>query len=145
MTDAGREVPPWVPLLQSAARASGHELRNALNAVVVNLEVVRGRSSSADESIQPFIAQAVEQSEESVQLAEATIALLGLVVNAVGDGGRLRCELSGPYGIRIATDPGEADRASRALKPMASRGAFGADTSGSAVILTIPETRNETQ
>lgn len=141
MTDIGPDLPRWVPLLQSAASASGHELRNALNAVVVNLEVVRSRASAADESIQPFIAQAVEQSGESVRLAEATIALLELLVNAVGNGGRLRCELSGPCAISIATDPRESDRATRALKPMQSRGVFRADASGSAVILTIPETR----
>lgn len=54
-----------------------HDLRNALNAVAVNLEVVRGRSArGADASaIAPFAATASAQLEVA---AAATEALLGL-------------------------------------------------------------------
>ena len=61
-----------VPVLSHVARAAGHELRNSLNALVVNLEVVRSRSS--EPAVQPFLEQSVRQSEESVRLAEQAIA-----------------------------------------------------------------------
>ena len=118
------------------ARASGHELRNALNALVVNLEVVRSRIT--DPATQPFADQAVEQCEESVRLAEASIALLNLVIGAVGPDGLLRCSANDSGGIRILAAEGEAERAVRSLKGLAARGVISVDTSDTTVILSIP-------
>ncbi|MEO8193848.1 MAG: hypothetical protein ABI681_08345 [Gemmatimonadales bacterium] len=130
--------PPWVPVLRDVARLSGHELRNSLNALVVNLEVVRGRADSL-ESLRPFVAQAVEQSEESVRLAEGAIALLNLVVDAVGNSGSLRIEYVEPRGIRIESTEVDAARTTRALGPLSARSPLDAEKRASAVILSIPE------
>ncbi len=144
MTDPTPEQKLWVPVLRKVARASGHELRNALNSVVVNLEVVRSRSESGNPAVQPFIAQAVQQSEESARLAESTIALLNLVVSAVSDDPDVRFDSVGSRGVRIECEAGDSDRVVRALEPMTLRSAFSAGTDGSAVILTIPDTSSET-
>jgi len=140
VTDPDRESPPWAPVLRKLTRTSGHELRNALNALVVNLEVVRSRSGEAGPAVQPFIAQAVEQSEESVRLAEATIALLNLIVGAVGTDGRVDCELLSPRSVRIRATGGEAERAGRFMRAVAARTGIAAEPADSAVILTIPDT-----
>ena len=123
--------------LAAIARAAGHELRNALNALVVNLEVVRSRVTDA--GTQPFADQAVEQSEESVRLAEASIALLNLIVGAIGEDGHFRGTVASD-GIRIEGREEEVERVVRALRSLADRKAVSVDTSGSTVILSIPET-----
>jgi signal transduction histidine kinase len=123
--------------LVAVARASGHELRNALNALVVNLEVVRSRIS--DPATQPFAEQAVRQSEESARLAESAIALLNLVVGAIDADGRFHGSTSDGK-ARVESAEAEIDRTVRALRALAERGAVRVDTSGPAVILSIPET-----
>jgi hypothetical protein len=136
VTDDGPDgSPAWQPVLAKISRASGHEIRNALNALVVNLEVVRSRTD--DESTSLFIRQAVEQSEESVRLAEAAVALLALVTGAIDSSGRLRCDRSGDGAIEIETTEAEAERAVKALKPLADRGAVSVDSRGATVILSI--------
>ncbi|MGK2963885.1 MAG: hypothetical protein ACSLFK_17320 [Gemmatimonadaceae bacterium] len=136
MTDlAPGDTAGTTSVLSHVARAAGHELRNSLNALVVNLEVVRSRSS--EPAVQPFLDQSVSQSEESVRLAEAAIALLNLIVGAVGPDGLLRCRLTGDGGIRIYTMPGESERAGRALKALADRADLSVDASDSSVILRV--------
>ena len=137
MTDAGQGgADVWLPALEKIARASGHELRNALNALVVNLEVVRSRVS--DPQTRPFVDQAVAQSEESVRLAEAAVAILNLVVGAVGADGAMRCAHSADGGVRIEAAGAEVERLVRAVRALESRGAVRVDTSESAVILSTP-------
>ena len=138
MTDPEeRLTPEWVPVLSKISRASGHELRNTLNALVVNLEVVRTRVT--DPSAQPFVAQSIEQAEETVRLAESAIALLNLFVGAIGADGGLRCETSSRRGVSIEATPSEIERVQRALRGLADRGAISVDTSESAIILSIPD------
>lgn len=136
MTDDGRDAPPaWQPVLAKISRASGHEMRNALNALVVNLEVVRSRTN--DDSTSLFVRQAVEQSEESVRLAEAAVALLALVTGAIDSSGRVLCERSSDGAIEIQATEADAERAVKALKPLAERGALSVDSRGATVILSI--------
>jgi hypothetical protein len=134
----GQENALWASVLSHVARASGHELRNSLNALVVNLEVVRSRIPKNDPA-GFFIAQAVEQSEESVRLAEGAIALLNLVVGAMGDGRSPRIISTGPYTARVESSEPEAQRAVYALRALAARTSIRAESADSAVILTIPE------
>lgn len=136
---------PWAPVFRDAARISGHELRNALNALVVNLEVVRSGSGSVDEKLKPFIAQAVEQSEESVRLAEGAIALLNLIAGAVSDTGHVHASYIEPRAVRISTTEGEAVRVARAVAPLASRASVSAEASGTTVILRVFDKESETR
>jgi signal transduction histidine kinase len=134
------ESPAWAPVLRDFARASGHELRNALNALVVNLEVVRSRSDNLDPSVRSFVTQAIEQSEESVRLAEGTIALLNMIVGAVGHGGSLEVDFVAPRGLSIQSSESTAARTAHALSALVSRTPLNAEATATAVILSIPET-----
>ncbi|MBA3340525.1 MAG: hypothetical protein H0T48_01685 [Gemmatimonadaceae bacterium] len=132
---------PWLAVLREVARSSAHEMRNALNGLVVNLEVVRsrtGRDSPELTGIAQFVEDAVAQSEESAKLAEASAALMDLVLGAVGSDGRLHCELEGPRTLRILSTDAEADRAVRALRALGARTGLGAECAGQAVILRFP-------
>jgi signal transduction histidine kinase len=66
----------WAETLQALANVVAHDLRNALNAVAVNLEVVRGRSArGADVSaIAPFAATAAANFETAAAAAEALLS-----------------------------------------------------------------------
>lgn len=94
----------WLPVLREIARTSRHDLRNALNGLVVNLEVVRSRKDSLDPSVQLFLQQAVDQAEESVRRAESTIRLLTSIVDSVDDDGALTAELVGRDGVRLGPE-----------------------------------------
>ena len=139
MTDNSPGSSEWLPVLREFARTSGHELRNALNGLVVNLEVVRVRSSDAGDSGDQFLSQAIEQAEESVRLAEATIALLNMVVASIDGEGEIQARFVAPRGVEIETDESEATRAAKTLNALARRTPFVVDVSGGAVILSIPE------
>ena len=140
MTDtrAGSE-PEWAPVLRDFARASGHELRNALNGLVVNLEVVRARSSTLDDSTHPFLAQAIDQADQTSRIAEGTIALLNMIVSAIDSDGVVKAEFVEPRGVEIESSDAEATRIVRSLSTLVERTSFAADASDGTVILSIPE------
>jgi hypothetical protein len=86
-TSGGRpDLPPpgdesaalWADTLQSLASVVAHDLRNALNAVAVNLEVVRSRSARGAEAsgIAPFAATAATNFETAAAAAEALLAFV---------------------------------------------------------------------
>jgi len=105
VTESKRDAEPeWVGVLRDLARTSRHDLRNALNGLVVNLEVVRSRRAEFDDSLQLFVQQAVDQAEESVQRAERTISLLNSIVDSIDEGGCLRAEMAGPGGVRLGPE-----------------------------------------
>jgi signal transduction histidine kinase len=68
----------WTDTLQSLANIVAHDLRNALNAVAVNLEVVRSRSARGVEAsaIAPFAASAATNFETAAAAAEALLSLV---------------------------------------------------------------------
>lgn len=146
MTEAEQgSVPAWLPVLTEFSRASSHELRNALNALVVNLEVVRSRADQLDASVKPFLLQAVDQGEESVRLAEGTIALLDLLIASIGGDGSLAANFHEPRSITLQAGRDKAERAARALRRVAERAGATVETSESAVILSFPSDRQEKQ
>ena len=74
----GASAALWADALQTVANLVAHDLRNAINAVAVNLEVVRSRSSrGADASgIAPFATTAASQFEVAAGAAEALLSLV---------------------------------------------------------------------
>jgi signal transduction histidine kinase len=66
----------WAESLQAIATVVAHDLRNALNSVAVNLEVVRGRSARGAEAsaIAPFAATAAANFETAAAAAEALLS-----------------------------------------------------------------------
>jgi hypothetical protein len=124
--------------LEAAVSAAAHELRNALNGLLVNLEVVRSMARSSGFSAEPFMTQALSQSEEAASLAEAAIAVMKLFGGALGDGEPVVWTSSSPR--QIAIDGGSrADSVVSALEALSRRGVLTVETSGSTVILRIPE------
>lgn len=124
--------------LEAVASAVGHEMRNALNGLLVNLEVVRSMAQAAGFAADPFMTHALSQSEESARLAEAAIAMMKLVAGAIGDDERVSWVSGHPRQIGIEAGDGAA-AISRALQPLADRGVLYVETSGSTVILRILE------
>ena len=76
MTDP-RLAALWLHALQRLADRAAHELNNALNGVVVNLEVVRARARPEADAgrVAPFAEAAVEQAEGALALTGALLAL----------------------------------------------------------------------
>jgi hypothetical protein len=123
--------------LDAAVSAAGHELRNALNGLLVNLEVVRSMAQAASFTAEPFMTQALSQSEESARLAEAAIAMMKLIAGAISDE-PVSWASSNPLQIGIEAGA-RAEAILTALQPLTSRGVLSVETSGSTVILRIPE------
>lgn len=68
----------WLATLQRALARASHDVRDALNGVSVNLEVVRGRAARADAragTVAPFADAAAQQLERLTTLVEAVLAL----------------------------------------------------------------------
>jgi len=67
----------WAETLQALGNLVAHDLRNALNAVAINLEVVRSRSARGAEAagIAPFAATAASNFEVAAAATEALFAL----------------------------------------------------------------------
>jgi hypothetical protein len=66
----------WASALEALATYVAHDVRNALNGVAVNLEVVRGRAARGADasSITPFAAAAATQFERASAAVEALLA-----------------------------------------------------------------------
>jgi signal transduction histidine kinase len=128
MTEGDASSGEWLRALQSLASRVAHEIRNPLNAVAVNIEVVRSRSErgTVDPSaILPFATAASSELRRASGLVEALLALARPAPNdlaqvagpvvavydalASADGGGVAMDLSeGPTGIDIAADEARA-------------------------------------
>ena len=68
----------WLATFQRALGRASHDVRDALNGVAVNLEVIRGRAAKADvaaAAVAPFAEAAAQQLERLTSLIEAVLAL----------------------------------------------------------------------
>ena len=67
----------WLAMLQRLADRTAHEIRNALNGVAVNLEVVRARSARGTdlESLTPYAASAAAELERVTAQTDALVSL----------------------------------------------------------------------
>ena len=68
----------WLAMLQRVTSGVAHELRNALNGVAVNLEVVRsrsGREGLAASALGSFAGSASDQLEQVIAMTDALMAL----------------------------------------------------------------------
>ena len=92
MTDAasGGEVDA-LSIVREIIRRSGHEIRNALNGVAVNVEVVRSRSGreGAGGAADSFAQRAASDIAKATALTNGTLAIVDAVLAAAA-GGTLR-------------------------------------------------------
>lgn len=78
MTEDEASSTEWLQALQSLATRVAHEIRNPLNAVAVNLEVVRSRcerESVEPRAVLPFATAAAGELERVSRLIDALLAL----------------------------------------------------------------------
>jgi signal transduction histidine kinase len=128
MTEGEASSTEWLRALQSLAARVAHEIRNPLNAVAVNLEVVRSRCERGrvePQAVLPFATAAAGELERVSRLVDALLALsrparsdlavlAGPVITlydalASADGGSVGMDLSeGATGIDIAADDARA-------------------------------------
>lgn len=69
----------WLLTLQAVCGRAAHEVRGSLNAVAVNLEVVRSRSERPDapaSAVAPYTSVAASQLEDVIAMTEAIMALV---------------------------------------------------------------------
>lgn len=141
------EEPEWLPQLRGLVRGSAHETRNALNGLVVNLEVVRSRlaRNGGQESLLAFAETAAAQAEETVRLNEASASLLQLVAGSIGKNGELRCvhSMEPEPSLRFELDVSTAERVMPGLRTLGNVLGFNARTRDGAVILSFPQTSGE--
>lgn len=128
MTEVEASSTEWLRALQSLATRVAHEVRNPLNAVAVNLEVVRSRcerETVEPRAVLPFATAAAGELERVSRLIDAVLALArparndlavlaGPVITvydalASAEGGSVAMDLSeGATGIDIAADDARA-------------------------------------
>jgi hypothetical protein len=77
-----------IQAVREIIRRAGHELRNALSGVSVNVEVVRSRSEreAPAKDLAPFAERARLQVGVATMLSDGLLALVSSVMSAVADG-----------------------------------------------------------
>jgi hypothetical protein len=139
VTDAARKAKEAPEAVREIIRRAGHELRNALSGVAVNVEVVRSRAGrdGAEKEVASFAERASAQVEEASKLTDGLLAVVSSVLAAQaagtlkepgGHGAGSRIELM-IYGDAAAT---VSD-----MERLASRIGVGVEQHGQSVILTI--------
>jgi signal transduction histidine kinase len=76
----------WLGALGRLAGRAAHELKNPLNGLALNLEVVRSRSAragAAASALEPYASAAAGELERAIPLVEALLALARPVANPV--------------------------------------------------------------
>jgi len=130
-------------------RRAGHELRNALNGVSVNVEVVRSRADRerSPRELASFAERASAQMGEVSALTDGLLALVGSVL-ASQAGGTLKTAGDGGAGSRVELKI-YGDRAAGLMSDierLTSRIGVGVEQHGQSVILTIlPEGKSHSK
>jgi signal transduction histidine kinase len=130
-------------------RRAGHEIRNALNGISVNVEVVRSRTSREDspKELASFAERASAQVREASALTDGLLALVDSVMTAQAEGtlqstggrsagGRIELMIYGERAPGLVSD----------IERLASRTGVGVEQRGQRVILRIlPEGKSHSQ
>ncbi|MFN2636631.1 MAG: hypothetical protein ABR585_06380 [Gemmatimonadaceae bacterium] len=125
-------------VIREILRRSGHEIRNALNAVAVNVEVVRSRAGrEGTGEVTSFAERAGSQIAEASALTDGLLALLGLVVRAQAESG-VKVSTDHAHGSRIElTSYTEAGGSVSDIGRLASRIDVGVEEHAGTVILSV--------
>ncbi len=88
MTEARAADAKAVQAIREIIRRAGHELRNALSGVAVNIEVVRSRSErgGSAQELTSFAERARLQAGVATALSDGLLALMGTVLASAADG-----------------------------------------------------------
>jgi signal transduction histidine kinase len=139
--DPARAKADALEIVGEIIRRAGHEIRNALSGVAVNVEVVRSRvarEGAATDEVASFAERAGAQIVEATALTNGLLALVRFVLaaeakgtlrSAPGAGGGSRIELM-IYGDRASALVSD-------IKHLADRIGVGIEQGGKRVILTV--------
>jgi hypothetical protein len=149
VTDARSRAKEAPEAVREIIRRAGHELRNALNGVAVNVEVVRSRSAREGpaKELTSFADRASAQVSEASALTDGLIALVGSVLSAQAAG---TLKSTGGHGAGAAVELSiHGDAAAVVvsdIERLASRIAVGVEQHGQRVILRIlPEGKSHSK
>ena len=140
MTKARTQAVEAPEAVREILRRAGHELRNALNGVAVNVEVVRSRADreGSPKDLASFAERASAQVGEASALTDGLLAFVGSVLGAQA-AGTLKTTGDGGAGSRIELMI-YGDRSAgvvSAIERLTSRVGAGVEQHGQRVILTI--------
>ena len=146
--DSARAKADALDIVREIVRRAGHEIRNALNGVAVNVEVVRSRvarpggergsGKAGATEIVSFAERAGAQVGEAASLTNGLLSLVGIVLAAEAQGA-LHSATGGSAGSRIELMI-YGDRASALvsdIKHLADRIGVGIEQDAGRVILTV--------
>lgn len=150
MTDTRRKPKEAPQAVREIIRRAGHELRNALNGVAVNVEVVRSRIGREGPPLElaSFAERASAQVGEASALADGLLALVGPLLASPtagtsktaggnhGAGSRIELMIYGDGAPAVVSD----------IERLASRIGVAVEQQGRSVILTIlPEGKSHSK
>jgi len=147
--DPARAKADALDIVREILRRAGHEIRNALNGVAVNVEVVRSRVAreATAAEVASFAQRAGAQIGEATALTNGLLALVGFVLAAEAEG-TLRSVPGASGGSRIELMI-YGDRASvfmSDIEHLADRIGVGVEQGATRVILTVsPEGTNHSK
>jgi len=149
VTDARSRAKEAPEAVREIIRRAGHELRNALNGVAVNVEVVRSRSAreGSAKELTAFADRASAQVGEASALTDGLIALVGSVLSAQAAG---TLKSTGGHGsgaaVELSIHGDAAPVVVSAIERLASRIAVGVEQHGPRVILRVlPEGKSHSK
>ena len=149
MTKAHPQAPAAPEAVREIIRRAGHEIRNALNGVSVNIEVVRSRAAREEspKDVASFAERASAQVGEASALTDGLLAFVDSVLTAQaegtlrttggrGAGSQVELTISGDRGAILLSD----------IERLASRTALGVEQRGQRVILRLlPEGKSHSK
>lgn len=149
MTKARPQATEAPEAVREIIRRAGHEIRNALNGISVNVEVVRSRSvrEESPKDIASFAERASAQVEEASALTDGLLAFVDSVLMAQAEGtlkttggrsagSQVELMIYGERGVGLVSD----------IERLASRIGVGVEQRGQRVILRIlPEGKSHSK
>jgi len=149
VTESRSRAPEASETAREIIRRAGHEIRNALNGVSVNVEVVRSRSGREGPAreLTSFADRASSQVSEASALTDGLLAFVSSVIAAQaagtlkssgghGAGSRIELMIYGDGAAAVVSD----------IERLASRVDVSVEQSGQSVILTIlPEGKSHSK
>jgi hypothetical protein len=147
--DPARAKADALDIVREIIRRAGHEIRNALSGVAVNVEVVKSRVArgGAAPEITSFAERAGAQIGEATALTNALLSIVGIVLAAEAQG-TLRSLSGGSGGSRIELMI-YGDRGSGVvsdIKHLTDRIGVGIEEDAKRVILTVsPEGKSHSK
>lgn len=126
-------------VIDGLARRASHEVKNALNAAAVNLEVVRSRTAQGKvsaEEVGEFAKRAAKEQETASTLAIGALDLLR--VFATSAEGAMIERSAGKTSLRLENHAGADAIPSGEMRALLVRMGVAVEVEGSATIFTLP-------